>query len=163
MGGAVGWTTALSSGCGSVKYEDIYVEDYGDGLDAGRGLGRWLTATTRSVRTRPWAMRHRRMCILIPAPTEPSRPNGKRCSRSRAGNKALLDGEANSNKRLEIRPPAAVELGTLRKRRGRTGGARHGSFSLFERVEKSRMNNRQTEVYLTTDGGSRNEILRSVV
>ena len=26
----------------SVKYEDIYLQDYGDGLDAGRGLGRWF-------------------------------------------------------------------------------------------------------------------------
>jgi putative transposase len=26
----------------SVKYEDIYVQDYGDGLAAGRGLGRWF-------------------------------------------------------------------------------------------------------------------------
>jgi putative transposase len=26
----------------SVKYEDIYVQDYGDGLSAGRGLGRWF-------------------------------------------------------------------------------------------------------------------------
>jgi len=26
----------------SVKYEDIYLNDYGDGLAAGRGLGRWF-------------------------------------------------------------------------------------------------------------------------
>ena len=26
----------------SVKYEDIYLQDYGDGLSAGRGLGRWF-------------------------------------------------------------------------------------------------------------------------
>ncbi len=26
----------------SVKYEDVYVQDYGGGLDAGRGLGRWF-------------------------------------------------------------------------------------------------------------------------
>jgi putative transposase len=26
----------------SVKYEDIYINDYGDGLSAGRGLGRWF-------------------------------------------------------------------------------------------------------------------------
>jgi putative transposase len=26
----------------SVKYEDIYLQDYGDGLAAGRGLGRWF-------------------------------------------------------------------------------------------------------------------------
>jgi putative transposase len=26
----------------SVKYEDIYLQDYGGGLDAGRGLGRWF-------------------------------------------------------------------------------------------------------------------------
>jgi hypothetical protein len=82
---------------------------------------------------------------------------------------ATLDREAGGMKkrsrmkRLEIRPPAAVELRTLRKRRGRTGSALHGSFSLFERVLKRRMDNSQTDVYLTADGGSRNEILRSVV
>ena len=26
----------------SVKYEDIYLQDYGDGLAAGRGLARWF-------------------------------------------------------------------------------------------------------------------------
>jgi putative transposase len=26
----------------SVKYEDIYLQDYGDGLSAGRGLGKWF-------------------------------------------------------------------------------------------------------------------------
>jgi len=26
----------------SIKYEDIYLQDYGNGLDAGRGLGRWF-------------------------------------------------------------------------------------------------------------------------
>lgn len=26
----------------SVKYEDIYLQDYGGGLDAGRGIGRWF-------------------------------------------------------------------------------------------------------------------------
>jgi putative transposase len=26
----------------SVKYEDVYINDYGDGLSAGRGLGRWF-------------------------------------------------------------------------------------------------------------------------
>jgi hypothetical protein len=66
-------------------------------------------------------------------------------------------------KRLEIRPPGAVELRTLIKRRGRTGSAPRGSFSLFERVEKRRVNDSQTDLYLTAEGGSRNEILRSVV
>ena len=31
----------------SVKYEDIYVQDYGGGLDAGRGLGRWFDSYNR--------------------------------------------------------------------------------------------------------------------
>ena len=26
----------------SVKYEDVYLNDYGDGLACGRGLGRWF-------------------------------------------------------------------------------------------------------------------------
>jgi len=109
-----------------------------------------LTATIRNGRTRGWVMRRRRRSTLIPALMEPSRPAGRRCSLSRARKLALFDSEAGGSKRLEIRPPAAVELRTLRKRRGRTGSAPHGSFSLFKRVEKSRMNNSQTEVYLTS-------------
>jgi putative transposase len=31
----------------SVKYEDIYLQDYGGGLDAGRGLGRWFDGYNR--------------------------------------------------------------------------------------------------------------------
>jgi hypothetical protein len=76
---------------------------------------------------------------------------------------ARLEREADERERLEIRPPAAVELGTLRKRRGRTGSVRDGSFSLFERVLKRRVNNSQTQIEMTADGGSRNEFLRSVV
>src|SRR5271154_1315398 len=93
-----------------------------------------LTATTGSDPTRRWAMRRQRTHILIRARTAPSPPNGKRCSLPDAGAIAALDRGARGSKRLEIRPPAAVEWGTLRKRRGRTGRAPHGSFSLFERV-----------------------------
>ena len=49
--------------------------------DAGWAGG--LTATIRNGRTKRWVMRRRRKCTLIPAPTEPSRPDGKRCSRQR--------------------------------------------------------------------------------
>jgi len=31
----------------SAKYEDIYLQDYGDGLAAGRGLGRWFDSYNR--------------------------------------------------------------------------------------------------------------------
>jgi len=31
----------------SVKYEDIYLQDYGGGLDAGRGIGRWFDTYNR--------------------------------------------------------------------------------------------------------------------
>lgn len=31
----------------SAKYEDIYLQDYGDGLSAGRGLGRWFDGYNR--------------------------------------------------------------------------------------------------------------------
>jgi putative transposase len=31
----------------SAKYEDIYLQDYGDGLSAGRGLGRWFDTYNR--------------------------------------------------------------------------------------------------------------------
>jgi hypothetical protein len=58
---------------------------------------------------------------------------------------ATLDREGGGMKRLEIRPPAAVRWVTLRKRRGRTGSAPHGSFSLFERVLKCGMNDSQTK------------------
>ena len=122
-----------------------------------------LTVTIGSGPTRRWAMRRRRTPTLIPALTEPNQPNGKRCSLPDAGAIAALDSEANGKRKLEIRPPAAVEWGTLRKRRGRTGSAPHGSFSLFERVEKRRMNNSQTEVYLTSDRESRAYFMRSVV
>jgi len=38
--GGVRSTTGLSNGCGGApKYEDIYLQDYGDGLAAGRGVG----------------------------------------------------------------------------------------------------------------------------
>ena len=40
----------------SVKYEDIYRQDYGDGLAAGRGLAHGSSITTRSDRTSPWRM-----------------------------------------------------------------------------------------------------------
>ena len=147
----------------SAKYEDIYLQDYGDGLARDAGWAGGLTATTRSVRTRRWTMRRRRTCTLIPAPTEPSRPNGKRCSLREAGTIATLDREAGGEKRLEIRPPAAVELGTLRKRRGRTGSAPHGSFSLFERVLKRGMNDRQAQIEVTASRKSRAYFQRSVV
>ncbi len=52
---------------------------------------------------------------MIPAPMERSRPAGRPCSRSRAEKLALFDSEADGRKRLEIRPPAAVEFGTLKK------------------------------------------------
>ena len=32
----------------SAKYEDIYLQDYGDGLAAGRGLGRWFDRYNQS-------------------------------------------------------------------------------------------------------------------
>ena len=32
----------------SVKYEDIYLQDYGDGLSAGRGLARWFAEYNES-------------------------------------------------------------------------------------------------------------------
>jgi len=32
----------------SAKYEDIYLQDYGDGLAAGRGLGQWFDRYNQS-------------------------------------------------------------------------------------------------------------------
>src|SRR5271165_3160268 len=48
-------------------------------------------------------------------------------------------GDQDRIKRLEIRPPAAVSIGTRRKGKGRTGSATHGSFSLFQTVLKRRV------------------------
>jgi hypothetical protein len=120
-------------------------------------------STTGNVRTKRWVMRRRRTCILIPAPTGPCRPNGKRCSLRETGAIATLDREAGGIKRLEIRPPAAVGLGTLRKRRGRTGSAPHGSFSLFERVLKRGVNDRQAKIEVTASRKNRASFQRSVV
>jgi hypothetical protein len=47
-------------------------------------------------------------------------------------------------KKLEIRPTAAVGFGTLRKRSGRTGSARRGSFSLLRQIR--RMTNKKIHV-----------------
>jgi hypothetical protein len=100
---------------------------------------------------------------LIPALTEPSRPNGKRCSLPDAGATAALDKETSARRKLEIRPPAAVALGTLRKRRGRASSASHGSFSLFERVLKRGMNGRQAQIEVTANRKSRAYFQCSVV
>src|ERR1700677_1858194 len=164
MAGAAGWTTGLSSGCGGASNMRIFtcrstVADWTQGAGSADGL----TATIRTGRTKGGVMRRRRPCTLIPAPTEPSRPAGKRCSRSEAERIALFDSHAGGSKRLENRPPAAVELGTLRKRRGRTGGAPHGSFSLFKGVLKHRVNDSQTKLQMTADGESRAYFKRSVV
>ena len=65
----------------SAKYEDIYLQDYGDGLAAGRGLGRWFDGYNQELRTRRWVMRRRQKCIRSGAHgAQPA--NGKRCSPS---------------------------------------------------------------------------------
>jgi hypothetical protein len=117
----------------------------------------------RCVHTKRWIMRRRRKCTLIPERTEPSRPDGKRCGPRKTERIALLDSKTGRIKRLDIRPPAAVNRGTLRKGRGRTGGARHGSFSLFQRVLKHGMNDSQTNIEMTTGRGRPSYFLRSVV
>src|SRR5208282_2574588 len=122
-----------------------------------------LTATIGSDRTRRWVTRRRRTRILIPALTEPNQPNGKRCSLPDAGAIAALERETGGRRKLEIRPPAAVEWGTLRKRRGRTGSAPHGSFSLFEGVLKLGMNGRQIKLEVTANRKSRAYFQCSVV
>ena len=85
--------------------------------------------------------------------TEPSQRTGKRCSPK----------DHERIKRLEVRPPAAVSIGTPSNGRGRTGSATHGSFSLFPMVLKRRVNNRQTKVTLTADRENPSYFLRSVV
>src|SRR5580692_6577573 len=153
MAGAAGWTTDLSSGCGGAPNMRTFIcritaTDWPP--DAGWAGG--LTATIRSVRTRPWSTQRRRKCTLIPGLTELNRPHGKPCNPK----------DQSRPEELEIRPPAAVRLRTL-KRRGRTGSARNGSFSLFRRVLKRRMNDKQTKIQMTADRQSPSYFLRSVV
>ena len=84
----------------SVKYEDIYVQDYGGGLDAGRGLGRWFDQR-QSGTAAPGVG----LCDAsggssrIPAPMERSQPAGRRCNRRRAGNHAPLDSRADGRRK----------------------------------------------------------------
>src|SRR6266853_6858495 len=153
MAGGGGSTTGLSNGCGgapNMRTSTCRITGTDWRPDAGWAGG--LTAIIRSVRTRRWAMRRQRQCTLIPAPTEPSQPPGKRCSPRDRGR----------TERLEIRPPAAVRMGTRRKRRGRTGGGTHGSFSLFQIVLKRRVNDKQTNTTTTADRENPSYFLRSV-
>jgi hypothetical protein len=71
----------------------------------------------------------------LPLPTEPSRPRGKRCNPKTRGR----------IKRLELRPPAAVNSGTPLKGRGRTGSALRGSFALFQMDLERTVNDQQTK------------------
>ena len=154
MAGGGGSTTGLSSGCGgapNMRTSICRITATGWRPDAGWAGG--LTAITRSVRTKRWVMRRRRKCTLIPALTAPNQPVGKRCDPKSQGR----------TERLEIRPPAAVSIGTQRKGRGRTGSATRGSFSLFQMVLKRRVNNRQTKATMTADRKSLSYFLRSVV
>src|SRR5258707_7368376 len=154
MAGAAGWTTGLSSGCGgaqSMRTSICRITVTGCRPDADWAGG--LTAIIRNGRTRPWDMRPRRQCTLITVPTVPSRPPGKRCSPKVQGR----------SEELEIRPRPVLRLTTLRKRRGRTGSAAHGSFSLFEKGLKRRENDKQTKTQMTADLGSPSYFLRSVV
>src|SRR5881628_3033653 len=154
MVGGGGSTTGLSNGCGgapNMRTSICRITATGWRPDGGWAGG--LTAITRSVRTKRWVMRRRQKCTLIPAPTAPSQPTGKRCSPKAQGR----------TERLEVRPPAAVSIGTRRKRRGRTGGARHGSFSLLQMVLERRVNDRQTKATTTPDRENPSYFLRSVV
>jgi hypothetical protein len=76
---------------------------------------------------------------------------------------AALPKDQGRTKSLEIRPPAAVSIGTRLKGRGRTGSAMHGSFSLFQTVLKRRVNDKQTKVTITADRENPSYFLRSVV
>jgi len=57
----------------SVKYEDIYVQDYGGGLDAGRGLGRWFDSYNRERPHQALDYATPADVYFDPARTEPSR------------------------------------------------------------------------------------------
>src|SRR5665213_712920 len=164
MAGFVGWTTDLARDCGGVSNMRTSIcRITAEGWMRHGDWGGGLTATIRSGRTRRWVMQLRRQCTLIPAHTAPSRRHGKRWSDREARAIATLDRKAGGSKRLEIRPPAAVRFGTLRNRRGRTGSATHSSFSLFERVSRRRLNDRQTKIQMTAGHKSPSYFLRSVV
>ena len=38
----VGWTTSSSSGCGALKYEEVYLKSYADGREARAGIAEWM-------------------------------------------------------------------------------------------------------------------------
>src|SRR5271155_871856 len=154
MAGGGGSTTGSSNGCGgapNMRTSICRITATGWRPDAGWAGG--LTGTTRSVRIRRWVMRHRQKCTLIPVPTEPNQRVGKRCSSK----------DQSATERLEIRPPAAVSMGTLSNGRGRTGSATHRSFSLFQMVLERRVNDRQTKATMTADRENPSYFLRSVV
>src|SRR6266496_1938645 len=149
-----GLTTGLSNGCGGApNMRTSICRITATGWQPGAGWAGGLTAITRSVRTRRWVMRRRRKYTLIPAPTAPSQPIGRRCGPKDQGR----------TERLEIRPPAAVSIETRSKGRGRTGSATHGSFSLFQMVLQRRVNDRLTKVTMTADPEDPSYFLRSVV
>jgi len=121
--------------------------------DAGWGAG--LMGTIRNGPMRRWIMRRRRKCITPPMLTGPNHRHGRRCGREVSPEDICgdpsppgLQQSRSFTKRLEKRPPAAVKIGTLEKRRGRTGGAQHHSFSLFESSLK-RGRKQQTTITIT--------------
>jgi len=60
----------------SLKYEDIYLHDYLDGLDTGRGLSKWFPEYIPNERIKRWTTRRRPNGIAIRRPTAQARPWG---------------------------------------------------------------------------------------
>src|SRR6059036_2384531 len=120
MVGVAGWTTGSSSGCGAVpsmktSIGKITAADWMPDADWGVGL----TATMKSVRTKPWATPRLRQFISRPTHTGPSQPPGKPCGPG-AGNAPTKSNApqpgvriASRSKTLAVRPPAAVKVRTL--------------------------------------------------
>jgi len=81
-------------------------------------------------------MRRRQKCTLIPAPTEPDRRLGKPCNPK----------DPAATERLEIRPPAAVSIGTQRKGRGGRAVPRtaRSLFSKGVKAQSERQTNKAT-------------------
>jgi len=78
--GGCGWAMARQSFIErlsrSVKQEDVYLQDYGDGLSARRGSAGGSKTTITSVPTKRWGTPRPRSSIIHPSHLAPSRPRG---------------------------------------------------------------------------------------
>ena len=114
----LGWTTGSSNGSGAAtSMKTSTCKIMAAGWRPGVGSESGLTVTTRSGPTKPWITPRRRRSIRIPGNnrTQPARWEAMQPQPGQESCEPPIDGEIVGSKRLEIRPPAAVEFGTLKK------------------------------------------------